>query len=337
MGRAGLSILCTLLLILPCLAAEEYSFDRYLADRGGCSAHRQILDKRLKELHSDIAGPGKGDGAHGIDLFGRRAADWTDNDVQTVLAAFRRCEDAILRASLDGRDQRNRTVTIRNYEVVIAREAARIEETLREIIAADRGNTVRSGAEASGDRRTGRGNAPADRWNRSGAQFPAAETEQEAARLRSPADRADKSDLERARRAEIQARRLEEARREARDREHDRLRAEMPPVRQQSAATTPERTGEASAAGTFAFAPRPVVDRINCVVTREAFDQLQRGMPLTRVEAVIGCRGTLTTTTNSADLGKIEVHLWDDRKTNGTITVQFLNDLVYSKSQVGLN
>ena len=337
MKRAGLLILCSLLLISPCLSAEEYSFDRYLSDRGGCSAHRQILDKRLKEVRSDVMAAAKAGDAQGIDLFGRRAADWSERDVQTVLAAFRRCEERIVRTSLDGRDQQSRNTTIRDYEVVIAREAARIEETLREIIAADRGNSVRPGAETSGERRAGRGDAPPDRWNRGGAQPPAAETEQDSARLRGLADRADQSDLERTRRAEIQAGRLEEARRVARDREHDRMRAEMSPARRQSGAESAERTGEPGAAGSFAYAPRPVVDRINCVVTREAFDQVQRGMPLTRVEAVIGCRGTLTTTTNSADLGKIEVHLWDDRKTSGTITVHFLNDLVYSKSQVGLN
>lgn len=337
MGRVGFAILCNLLLISPCLAAEDYSFDTYLADRGGCSAHRQIMDKRLKELRSDIMAPGKVGQGRGIDLFGRPAADWTERDIQSVLAAFRRCEEQIFRTSLERRDQQSRKAMIRDYEVLIARGAARIEETLREIIAADRTSTVRTGAEMSGEPGSGRGNALADRWNRGGAQPLVAETEQDPARLRSLADRTAQSDLERARRAEIQASRLEEARRAAREREHDRMRAEMPPAARQPSAATPERTGQAGAAEAFAFAPRPVVDRINCVVTREAFDQLQRGMPLSRVEAVIGCRGTLSTTTISADLGKIEVHLWDDRKANGTITVQFLNDLVYSKSQVGLN
>lgn len=160
MKRAGLLILCSLLLISPCLSAEEYSFDRYLSDRGGCSAHRQILDKRLKEVRSDVVAAAKAGDAQGIDLFGRRAADWSERDVQTVLAAFRRCEERIVRTRLDGRDQQSRNATIRDYEVVIAREAARIEETLREIIAADRGNSVRPGAETSGERRAGRGDAP---------------------------------------------------------------------------------------------------------------------------------------------------------------------------------
>lgn len=334
MKRIEIAILCNLLLLSPSLSTEEYSFDTYLADRGGCSAHRQILDKRLKELRSDLVLSGKADQGQGIDLFGRRAADWTERDIQSVLAAFRRCEEQIFRRSLDRQDQQNRKATLKDYEVLIARGASRIEENLREIISADRGKTVRSSAEASGEPRGGRGDAPSDRWNRGGAQASGAEAEQNLAR---PRGLSDQSDPERTRRAEIQADRLEEARRVARDRENERLRAEMPPPGRQTGAAAAEGTGPARAAEAFAFAPRPVVDRINCVVTREAFDQVQRGMPLTRVEAVIGCRGTLTTTTISADLGKIEVHLWDDKKTNGTITVQFLNDLVYSKSQVGLN
>lgn len=331
MKRTVIAILGGLLSSSSCLSAEGYSFDIYLAERGGCEAQRQILDKRLREIRFDYVSPGNANHGKAIDLFGQTAAEWTEGDIQAVLAAFRRCEEQIFRRGLDRPIAQDRQAMIKEYEALLARGTRRIEETLREIIATDRSRTERNGGLSEGDGRSRGEDVAADRWNRDATKR--SNVEQESGRLRGLGERAGETDPERVRRAEIQSELLEEARRVARDRERDRMRAEMPPGRR---TTPPAPDGQPRPRTAEAFAPRPIVDRANCVVTREGFDQVQRGMMLDRVEAVIGCRGNLTATTNSADLGKIEVQVWEDRRANGTITVQFLNGLVYTKSQVGL-
>ncbi|KQP54902.1 hypothetical protein [Methylobacterium sp. Leaf108] len=335
MKQVMLATLGCLLSALSCFGADGYSFSTYLSDRGGCNAQRQILDGRLKELRLDVASSQKAGRSASVDLFGKPAADWSEADIREVLAAYGYCEEQLFLRNVEGTTHRkNRESMRRDYEVLIARGAARIEESLREIIAAGRSEATKTGAQATGQRRPNRDGPPGDRWNRDGVRPSAAAEGEPGERLPDPTT--DLSEAERTRQSEIRAGLLQDARRTALERERDRLRAQIPPsdrpVPAGPIASAPEKTADA-----FAFAPRPIVDRTQCAVTREGFDQVQRGMPLERVEAVIGCRGTLTTTTMSADLGKVEVMLWDDRRSSGAITVQFLNNVVFAKSQVGLN
>jgi hypothetical protein len=330
MRRTVLALLATVLSVPSCLGAEGYSFETYLSERGGCNGQRQILDKRLKEIRFDFVDPGKADTGRGIELFGQAAAEWTEQDIQGVIATFRRCEEHLFRVNLDPTGQpQNRKAMVKDYEVLIARGAARIEESLREIILVDRRNAARATGSGAGSLAAGVEKVSADRFNRDMVLRMKPEVDPAA-----PLGTAPPADAEGLRQAEARLTMLQDARRVAKDRERDTQRSETPRADQRIAprASDIERTGEV-----LSYVPRAVANSQNCALTRDGFDQIQRGMPLERVEAVIGCRGTHTATSTAADLGKIEVQHWEDRRTSGSITVQFLNSLVYAKSQVGVN
>ncbi|MBX9932618.1 MAG: hypothetical protein K2Y56_13935 [Methylobacterium sp.] len=283
----------------------------------------------MKEIRFDFVDPGKANTGRGIELFGQPAAEWTEQDIQVAIAAFRRCEEQLFRANLDPTGQpQNRRAVMKDYEVLITRGAARIEESLREIILVDRRKS--SGSTASASSQSGPETASAERRSRDPGQRPNPDEAFNLGLAASP----EGPDLRISREAEVKLALLQDARRIATDRERENLRAGMPPSERRIAqgASVSDRSGEVAA-----YVPRPIVSSFNCALTRDGFEQIQRGMLLERVEAVIGCRGSLTATSTAADLGKIEVHLWDDRRTSGTITVQFLNNVVFTKSQVGLN
>lgn len=333
------SILAIGLGAAPALSTEGYSFKTYLSDRGGCDAHRKILDKRLREIRYDYVHPGRSNRGQGIELFGQPASAWTEGDIRVVLDSYRDCEDRLFQSAAETvTNQPTRDTRAKTHEIALSRALARIEESLREIMSADRSNTIKADAGASGRPGKGEGEAASDRWSREWSQRGPGGRLPGATLGRSEADEAMAA--ESAARAGEAVRQLDDARRAAAEVEHRRMRdeaARAEPRVGDARRPIAERLGRGKDAEAFAIAPKPVADRLNCTVTRDGFDQVQRGMSLDRVEALIGCRGTLSTTTTSPDLGRIEVQVWDDRRSFSTVTVQFMNSVVFSKSQVGLN
>jgi hypothetical protein len=77
------------------LTAEGTWIETYIDANGGCGQHR-LLFNRLGNIRTDVRQNGRID----WDLFGKPAVDWSDQDIDEAVNAYKRCE-----ARLDARQK----------------------------------------------------------------------------------------------------------------------------------------------------------------------------------------------------------------------------------------
>ena len=82
---------------------------------------------------------------------------------------------------------------------------------------------------------------------------------------------------------------------------------------------------------------QPEPDPRHCSLDRTTFERIRAEMLLPEVEAVLGCRGTLSSASTVPGLGEFETFAWSDMARTSAVTMTFRNKRLASKSQRGLN
>jgi hypothetical protein len=92
-----------------------------------------------------------------------------------------------------------------------------------------------------------------------------------------------------------------------------------------------------SAVAASAAERQPEPDPRHCSLDRTTFERIRAEMLLPEVEAVLGCRGTLSSASTVPGLGDFETFAWSDMARTSAVTMTFRNKRLASKSQRGLN
>lgn len=125
--------------------------------------------------------------------------------------------------------------------------------------------------------------------------------------------------------AEAERRAAEEALAEVRvDRQAEEQRAQT------------ERSQRSIVSENLTIESSPVADRKSCALNLDKFGQSENGMSIEKVESLLGCKGTLTGSSNIG-VGTAEVHTWVTRAGDGFVNADFFRKRLHTKAQVGLN
>ncbi|GJE70797.1 hypothetical protein [Methylorubrum podarium] len=293
------------------LAAAPSPFRAALAAAGGCGAHRVLAEERLGRLDA-VAAPAVPQGE--ADLFGKPAGRWTEDEIRDALSVFAACE---IRSGPAGTGRSER----------LARELRGLDAALRRAIVVGHARAPLDAGEEQAPHGSGRSGAPAGATRlRQGSAFTPAQ--RSAAAPIGPRPVAAPGDTPQAEAPPAVAA-IPAAFPAAWD--------DAPPARTvhpQPAAADPAPAEPPRQVPVAAH--RPPTQRTPCPLGLATFALLQAEMPLSEVEDLLGCRGTLDAATTIPGLGAFETYLWSDRGGGTTVTLVFQNKRLRSKAQRGL-
>lgn len=161
------------------------------------------------------------------------------------------------------------------------------------------------------------------------------------ARSKAEKDRAEAANMRR--QVELERQRLEQIEQIAGDAERERREAEDALAKIRAARQAQERRAQAEevrrtqSTEATAIESKPVASRDECAIPLGTFNQIRSGMTLAEIEAVMGCKGTLNSSSNIQGVGLMELYSWTSRDSGGVVTMQFVRRKLQTKSQIGLN
>lgn len=323
----------------------SYSFKDYVASQGGCGAHRNILDMQLERIATDASRAAYINKPLAFELFGQPAADWTDTDIKEAAAVWLDCERRISARAYSGPLSSPQAPLIRQQiDADIESRWRPIEGKLRQVIANSREADDRQAAQEQAVQRQQK-DAEARALRLQQAQEITSRRDSERrvdeAREKAKKDRAEAADMRR--QVELERQRLEQVEQIAGDAERERREAEDALAKIRTARQAQEQRAQAEqvrraqSAEVLSIESKPVASRDECAISIGTFNQIRSGMPLAEVESVVGCRGTLNSSSTIPGLGLTELYSWTSRDSGGVITMQFVRRKLQTKSQIGLN
>lgn len=253
------------------------------------------------------------------------------------------CERKDALYGLDPSNKIDREV-IEGVNARLPKESKEIEEDLRWIIRYTQERAKRDAAKVAAQQRLEEMRANRERevaLARERAEQEASQRQQRDAHAQAERDRAAAASLRE--RVEEETRRLEEAKRVAIDAEAERQAAEDALAKVRNARIAEEQRAQAErsrmsqAAEAFDIESKPVASRDECSIKFENFAQVRPGISLQKVEALLGCKGTLTSSSSIPGLGNSELYTWINKENSHAVSMQFHNKRLHAKSQIGLN